>query len=260
MPWAGPGARLYWLQVEAMIHIALAGWFTFLLVRTLTGNRWAALIAGCCFAFSGYLTGYPPLQLAVLRTAIWLPLLLWLLYLAVHEPQRRRWWIGAALVYATMFLAGHPQTFLHSTYAMGAWVLWLWFAARSSPDQPPQPVRAALQISSPMPGWFQVGVGVLCFLLLSLALSAAQLLPSLEFTQLSVRANVDYAYVSGGFPLQDSWQLLLPGVLTAVFAALYRRYWHRSCPGCRCRKPPLAIVNQNFAIPYFGAFPPALLW
>ncbi|MEZ4676134.1 MAG: hypothetical protein R2932_18070 [Caldilineaceae bacterium] len=178
LPWAGPGARLYWLQVEAMIHIALAGWFTFLLVRTLTGNRWAALIAGCCFAFSGYLTGYPPLQLAVLRTAIWLPLLLWLLYLAVHEPQRRRWWIGAALVYATMFLAGHPQTFLHSTYAMGAWVLWLWFAARSSPDQPPQPVRAALQISSPMPGWFQVGVGVLCFLLLSLALSARSCCPA----------------------------------------------------------------------------------
>ena len=90
LPWDGPGARLYWLQVEAPIHVAMAGWFTFLLVRTLTSNRWAAFIAGCCFAFSGYLTGYPPLQLAVLRTAIWLPLLLWALYHAMREPERWR--------------------------------------------------------------------------------------------------------------------------------------------------------------------------
>ena len=35
-----------------------------------------------------------------------------------------------------------------------------------------------------------------------------------------MRANVDYAYVSGGFALQDAWNLLLPGVLTQ-FSPLY---------------------------------------
>ena len=53
-----------------------------------------------------------------------------------------------------------------------------------------------------------------------LGLSAGQLLPSLEYAQLSVRANVDYAFVSGGFPLQDTWQMLLPHVLTA-YSPLY---------------------------------------
>src|SRR5690606_26940282 len=62
--------------------------------------------------------------------------------------------------------------------------------------------------------------GVALFFLLALALSAAQLWPSLEFTLLSVRANVDYAFLSGGFPLQDTWQLLLPGVFT-LFSPLY---------------------------------------
>jgi hypothetical protein len=62
--------------------------------------------------------------------------------------------------------------------------------------------------------------GVLGFILLALGLSAAQLWPSLEFTGLSVRANVDYAFVSGGLPPQDSWQILLPGVLTQ-FSPLY---------------------------------------
>jgi hypothetical protein len=109
-PWASPGPRLYFLQVEAILHIALAGFFVYLLVRDLTGSRPAGFIAGCCFAFSGYLTGYPPLQLAVLRTAIWLPLLLWLLLRALAEPQRWRWWLGAAFVTATAIFAGHPQT------------------------------------------------------------------------------------------------------------------------------------------------------
>jgi hypothetical protein len=58
------------------------------------------------------------------------------------------------------------------------------------------------------------------FLGLFLALSAAQLWPSLEFTRYSVRANVDYAFVSGGFPLSDTWQMLMPGILT-VYSPLY---------------------------------------
>ena len=53
-----------------------------------------------------------------------------------------------------------------------------------------------------------------------MGLSAAQLLPSAEFAGLSVRANVDYAFVAGGFPLQDTWQLLLPVVLTQ-YSPLY---------------------------------------
>ena len=51
-------------------------------------------------------------------------------------------------------------------------------------------------------------------------LSAAQLLPSLEFTRLSVRVSADYAFVSGGFPLSDTWQLLLPG-LVSQYSSLF---------------------------------------
>lgn len=200
LPWRAVGDRLYFLQVEAVLQVAMAGYFVYLLVNALTRQRLAAITAGCAFAFSGYLTGYPPLQLAVLRTAIWLPLLLYLLWQAMHEPGRWRWWIGAAAAYATAFLAGHPQTFLHISYAAAAWVLFLLLSIRRS---------VVAQI-----------VGLLLFALLAVGLSAAQLWPSLEFSGLSVRANVDYAYVSAGFPLQDTWQLLLPGVLTH-FSPLY---------------------------------------
>ena len=214
LPWASLGARLYWLQVEAVLHVALAGFFTYLLVHELTTRRSAALLAGCVFAFSGYLTGYPPLQLAVLRTAIWLPLVLWLLLRAFREPAGKpstagrgwRWWIGAALAYATAFLAGHSQTFLFVSYAVGAWILLL-------------AARALRRSAAGMTRTAYVG-RIAAFYAVFLGLSAAQLLPSLEFTRLSVRASVDYAFLSGGFPVSDTWQMLLPRVLT-VFSPLY---------------------------------------
>ena len=47
-------ARLYWLQVEAALHIFLACLFTYMLVRRLTANKMAAFIAGAVVGFSGH--------------------------------------------------------------------------------------------------------------------------------------------------------------------------------------------------------------
>ncbi len=205
LPWRDAGARLYFLQIEAVVQVILGGIFTYVLARELTGSRWAGLLAGITFAFSGYLTGYPPVQLAVLRTAIWLPLLLWLLLRTVAEPLRWRWWIGTGVTIAVAFLAGHPQTFLYIAYTAAAWtVLLLALRWRSLT----WPARGRLALNLAASG------------LLAAGLSAAQLLPSVEFAGLSVRANVDYAFVAGGFPLQDTWQLLLPTVLTQ-YSPLY---------------------------------------
>lgn len=205
LPWHSPAARLYFLELEAVLHIALAGFFTHLLVRQLTGSRQAAFIAGLFFAFSGYLTGYPPLQLAILRTAIWLPLILWLLLRAADESFRWRWWVGAALAWATAFLAGHPQTFMHLSYVVLGWLALMMISTFWGQRGQWGPGSSRGK---------QILAGLLACCFLTLAFSAVQLLPSLEFTGLSVRASVDYAYVSGGFPVRDGWQMLFPGILT----------------------------------------------
>jgi hypothetical protein len=211
LPLTDPAARLYFLQVEAIVQVALGGWFTYLLVRQLTHRHDAGLAAGLCFAFSGYLTGYPPVQLAVLRTVIWLPLILWALLNAVAAPRRWSWgWLGwwttVGAAAAVSFLAGHAQSFLYIGYAALAWLIVLagsrWRLLRQRGN------------SLAMVG------GVLLATSVFFGLSAPQLLPGVEFARLSVRANVDYTYVSGGFPLQESWQMLLPGVLT-VYSPLY---------------------------------------
>ena len=84
---------------------------------------------------------------------------------------------------------------------MVAWMLFLWIAGLRSDDVD----RRGRALAH--------AVGSLALLLIAAGLSAAQALPSIEFTRLSVRANVDYDFVSGGFPLQDTWQMLLPGVM-----------------------------------------------
>lgn len=193
LPFDGVATRLYWLQVEAVIHIALGGWFAYLWARRVTGDLWAGLLAGITFAFSGYLTGYAPLQLAVLRTAIWLPLLWWALLHAWAQPGRLRWWCGAAFVAAAMVLAGHSQTLLLALYATAGWIVALAWGQRTG---------------------LRHVVGGLGLALLTGGVTVAQWWPSLEYVQYSVRANVDYAFVSGGFALRDYWQMLLPRVLT----------------------------------------------
>ena len=238
LPFDSPAARLYFLQVEAVLHIGLAGYFTHLLVARLTGNRQAAYTAGAFFAFSGYLTGYPPLQTAILRTAVWLPLILWLVRRAFDEPFRRRWWVAGAAAWATAFLAGHPQTFLHLSYAVMGWIGTLWAGeivtqrrrgaeeqGGNSLTQRGKEAKAQRrgmerQHLPPATRHLQLATRIFAFLLLTFAFTAAQLLPSLEFTRLSVRAGVDYAYVSGGFPVRDLWQMLFPGLLTH-FSPLY---------------------------------------
>ncbi|MCB9138456.1 MAG: hypothetical protein H6642_08930 [Caldilineaceae bacterium] len=208
LPFDGPGARLYWLQMEAVLQTALAGFFVYLLLDDLTGDlpyrRWAAFTGGLLFMLSGYLTAYPPLQLAILRTAIWLPLIWRFLWRAFARADNLSSWMAAGLVYAVAFSAGHPQTFLYITYAVGAWILFLWINAAR---------RGRMTWWRPVPG-------AVLFLLVALGLSAAQLLPSLEFTRLSVRADVSYAYVSGGFPLRDTWQMIVPRVFTQ-YSPLY---------------------------------------
>ena len=219
LPWGDALSRLYWLQVEALLQIALAGFFTYLLARDLVHNRAAAFLAGCLFAFSGYLTGYPALQTAVLRTAIWLPLVLWCLRRAFADSTRWRWWVAAAGAYAIAFLGGHPQTFLFLSYCVAGWIAVLFVAGPGNHHEATKTTEntmaagriSQLPVTATEAKWAQLPK-VAAFYGLFLGLSAAQLWPSLEFTSLSVRASVDYAFVSGGFPLKDTWQLFAPGV------------------------------------------------
>lgn len=183
-PWGFPYLAL---EAEAALHLALAGLFMFLLGRRLFGRTSVALLAALTFAFSSYLTSFPVQQLAILESAVWLPLLLLCLDLAACERRwLNRWTLLAGLALGMSALAGHPQTVMLVGYAGIAYGLWR------------------------RPRWSGLAM-IALVVALALAIAAVQLLPAAEYMLASVRASSNYDQMSSGLPITDVVQVLLPG-------------------------------------------------
>jgi hypothetical protein len=201
---SGPFAP-QWLISEAIAHYMLGAAFTYALLRRLTASFGrgpsvvAALLSALTFAFGGYLTGYPPLQLAILETQIWLPLLLLLLDIGLGE-QRWSYLLGGGAVWGVALLAGHPQSAMYVLYGALAYGFF-----RAWQTKLPWHRAVAAQMS-----WAGIGFG----------LAAVQLLPAYEFMQLSVRAELPYEALAAGLPLRDLAQVVVPGALT-VWSPVY---------------------------------------
>ncbi|MGQ9625544.1 MAG: YfhO family protein [Anaerolineae bacterium] len=201
-PW---GFSLFALELEAVFHFFLASFFTYLFARRLLRSRPAALLTALVFTYGGYLTSYPSQQLAVLEADIWLPLILLLLDLATFQPPTSNLQppspiIGAGVALGVSLLAGHPQS---SMYVLYLSLAYLAFRAWGR-------------------GWhwrMAVAAGGI-FLAVGFSLAAVQLVPSAEYMLLSTRAKGGYSEMSGGFPLYDVLQLLLPGSVS-VMSPLY---------------------------------------
>lgn len=196
IPW---GVTYHVLEIEVLVHLWLAGVFTYLLAYDITRRRPAALLAAVAFALGGYFTSYPLLQVAVLETLTWLPLVLFMLRRAVLAPgadqleaprRTRRWLLGAGLVLALAELAGHPQTFMHLSYLVVAYYLYLTIRARWP--------------------WRRVIGHGLMILAVFVGVAGVSLLPGLRYMGYSVRGQATYDFVSSGLPLEDYLQLLFP--------------------------------------------------
>ena len=194
------------LQWQIVLHYSLAALFTYALALRLTRRRAAAWVAALVFTFGGYLISYPAQQPAILESAVWLPLVLLLLdWAAAQELRARRIWAlacaGAAM--ALSILAGHPQTFLYVFYTAAAWGFWKLIEPGRSARRNAAPRLKARVVSA----LFDLAT----FAAFAIGLSAAQLLPTLEFTRYSTRAQLGYNFTSSGFAPSDIITLLIPG-------------------------------------------------
>ena len=190
------------LTIEATLHYLLVSLGLFFFLRselpTLTphsnsnsnsnSNSLAALLGAVTFTYGGYLTGYPPLQTAILETVTWLPLILLALRRLITAASPRRWIALSALLLGLAFFAGHPQTFLFVAYVSMAY-----FIFQSSCHA--QPWRLTL-------------TRLVAILSLLFGLSLIQLLPQAQYLTLSTRASLSFAELSSGFPLGMVFQFL----------------------------------------------------
>lgn len=181
------------LEVEAMAHVLLASLLTYAFLRTEARRRTAALLGAVAFAYGGYLTSYPPLQLAILESATWLPLTL----LGVKrgmDSGRWGWGLVAVAGLALSILAGHPQTAVLGFYTALVYALYLAWRMRL-------PWRTAL-------------TRILIVCALAVGLCAAQLLPTIEYTRLSTRTGIGFDEAGTGFPAQDVVQFVVTGLVS----------------------------------------------
>jgi hypothetical protein len=187
------------LELEAALHVLFAALTAYGFLRGEVRSRLAALIGALAYSCGGYLLSYPMLQLAILETAAWLPLVVW----TMRRLAARRDGCSVALaatVLALSALAGHPQTLVMMAYVAAAYFAFCAWRNRVR-------LLAAL-------GWLAAAG------LLALLLSAVQLLPTLEFMRLSSRAELSLDAAGTGFSLSDVAQLIAPGSVSH-FSPLY---------------------------------------
>jgi len=115
------------LHLEMTVHVLGASLFTYALLRRMLyknpGSYLAGLVAAIIFSYGGFLTSYPPLQLALLEAAIWLPVaLIGILEFSRSERPRYTWLLLTAFAYGLSWMAGHPQTTWFQTYVLVAYL------------------------------------------------------------------------------------------------------------------------------------------
>ncbi|HEY2382248.1 MAG TPA: YfhO family protein [Terriglobia bacterium] len=148
-----------------LLNLALSGFFTVLFLRSIGASRSGAFAAGIIFSCCGFLAAWQSFS-SLADTAIWLPCILWTVNRLCSRPSIG-YMIVSAFAFAMPVLAGHPETALHVILMASAFAIWQCIAI----------------------GWKKGPAGRLLLWftatgLLSLGLTAVQLLPTLEWIPL----------------------------------------------------------------------------
>ena len=263
LSWLRPEQALVW---SAILHAWLAAGFTYVLGRrSLCVSRPAALVAGLIFGLGGFALARVE-NINQLNALAWLPALLLLYDATIRRSSSDRWYRRAicfltlSLVIALQLLAGHTQTTFINMIGLGVWAL-------VSMGWPLRSTRL-LPLLAALP---------------ALALSAAQLLPTLELATLGLRTGgLEYREaVSFSLRPQLLLQSLLPpfgGGLAEAFGSegyaefvayiglaglllaasggwLTVRNWRAHVPGAGGQVRPIALVVTGVLLA-LGAYSP----
>ncbi|GAB4509456.1 MAG: hypothetical protein OHK0046_04460 [Anaerolineae bacterium] len=203
---SGTGWTYNALQIEMTLHVLAYTLLMYVFMRRLTlgggvASVGAGFVAAIIAGYGGFMSGYPPLQLALLEAAVWLPLAL----LGVMEATRQAsirpfWWLVSGLALGLSWMAGHPQTSWLATYLV---VVYL-----------------AYRVYTQGYAWRMLILGTGVIGTITIGLAAVQLFPGFEYLNRTMRAGFSFDEKGGGFPVQDVIQLLFPGVVS-LFSPLF---------------------------------------
>lgn len=196
-----------------IIHIFLAGVFTYLFLRAWEFDFVPSLLGGVAYQLTGFVASLvSPGHDGKIFVSTLLPLALWVL--TQGFCRRRDWaWGALALIVGLAVLSPHPQLLQYLLLLCGAFALFVAFGPVHSGRRLDR--REALR-----------GVGLaLVAVAVGLLIGAVQFLPVLKYTPWSPRASGmgwEHA-ISYSFPIEELINTYLP-----QFTGILDRYWGRN--------------------------------
>ncbi|HKW08874.1 MAG TPA: hypothetical protein VJO33_00760 [Gemmatimonadaceae bacterium] len=242
-----------------LVHIFLAGFFTYLFLRAWGIGYLASVIGGVAYLMCGPIAAYvSPGHDGKLFVSALLPLTLFFLIHGIRDG--RKWaWGGLALAIGGAVLAPHPQLIQYMLLASGAFALYLAFAELDLPDGSRMRLDRRVAVRRLL---FALGAVVLGGLM-----GAVQFLPVREYVPFSPRAGGrDYDYATSfSLPLEEMINFYLP-----EFSGILDKYWGRN--GIHLHSEYLGAASlflaglgltserRGFRWFWIGAFIVSLLW
>jgi hypothetical protein len=150
-----PGNLPFWvlptstaMEVTAALHIALAGTFMWAYCRLgLRTSRWGAALAALAFGL-GSVTLAHIILLNQLQVIAWMPLVLLFGHLAL-ERGRLRWVVLTGVAAGLQLLAGHPEEWVYTMFALATYGL-AWTLAAAPRAWPGRALAAGLRLGGAM--------------------------------------------------------------------------------------------------------------
>jgi membrane protein YfhO len=200
-----------------IIHVFLAGFFTFCFLRAWGLRFITSLVGGLTYMMSGPISSYvSPGHDGKLYVSALFPLALWMLLRGIREGTNWTWGV-LALTVGLAVLSPHPQLLQYMLLASGAFAMFLAFGHIEHPDGSVSQLERGTAIRRLIFALGSVVVGAL--------IGAIQYLPVTEYVPFSPRAGGrDYAYATSySFPLEEVINVYLP-----QFSGILDKYWGRN--------------------------------
>ena len=178
-----PGKAIFWLRWMSFparygwylaLHVLLAAGGSYSLARTLGANRWGATLAAISYAFGGSVL-FQVCNVIYLISAAWLPWALRCVWKMNQPTATVVTTVGASVCCSMMIFGGDPQMVYH--VGLIAAVTTMIYAGKHFRAGRADSMRRAGQL--------------VLLIIMTTVLSAAQLLPTMEWASYSDRANTD---------------------------------------------------------------------
>lgn len=110
------GYNIYWIQVEYLFHVWIAGCGMYLLVDAVIKNKNVAWIAGASYLLSGFFSGNAQ-HLTWIISGAWLPFLLYY-FLLIYKTEDWRNCLRCALIFFMLVTGGYPAFTVVTVYVL----------------------------------------------------------------------------------------------------------------------------------------------